>query len=59
MDNINQIRAQAPKGANKYSISTGYYYKFLFKGLISKKWNGTTWVDSITPADAERFKPLH
>lgn len=56
--NIEEIRKNAPNGANRYSMSTGTYYKFAFKGIVSKKWNGVMWVNSTTPADSIRLKPL-
>lgn len=44
-----------PKGANRYSTSTGVFYIYAFKGLVSKKWNGRQWVNSTVPADAIRI----
>lgn len=43
-----------PVGANRYSVSTGIYYKYVFKGLLSKMWNGRLWVDAAVPVDAIR-----
>lgn len=50
-----QVKDNAPKGANRYSISTGMYYKYAFKGIVSKRWTGKYWVNSTVPFDAIRF----
>ena len=49
------FKREKPHGANRYSISTGIYYKYAFKGLISKMWNGNLWVDAVVPVDAIRI----